>query len=79
MKTRVGGPLLAVSLLLLGACGDTGNEEIKDGAAAPNAGPAAAPEVQLPSSAEIEAEAAVAPEDAEDAFEQLKREIEADS
>lgn len=88
MKFRSTGPVTAVALaLLLCACGDTNSEYQQNGAASPaadSAGGAAAqpnlqPEVQLPTSKEIEAEAAVAPENADDAFEALKREIEADS
>lgn len=88
MKFRSNASVAAAALaLLLGACGDSGSEHQQNGAASPapdSAGGAAAqpalqPEVQLPTSKEIEVEAAVAPEDADDAFEQLKREIEADS
>ncbi|MBI1382113.1 MAG: hypothetical protein GC161_13640 [Planctomycetaceae bacterium] len=87
MKCRSTGPVAAVALaLLLTACGDTTSEHQQDGAASPSADtaagaaePALQPTVQMPTTNEIEADAAVAPEDADDAFEQLKREIEADS
>lgn len=88
MKFRSSSPAAAVALaLLLGACGDSGSEHQQNGAASPAADsaggaaeqPVLQPDVQLPTTQEIEVEAAVAPEDADDAFEQLKREIEADS
>ncbi len=74
MKLRTFGAAGFAALVLLAACGD--KEPVQTPADALITLP---PDVQLPSTEQIEAEAAVEPENADDAFEALKKDIEEDS